>query len=119
MIAVMFGATRSGDVVDVIMITVVEVAATMIVVGITVGIGNVIKTVAREVIMIVGVMMTESGGTERCLKARNHYFLKVIFFVAIAICIVYFCFGVILSSPRLVNLLSGVKNEYACIMPDD
>ena len=73
MIAVMFGATRSGDVVDVIMITVVEVAATMIVVGITAGIGTVIETVATEVIMIMGIMMTESGGTERCLKARNHY----------------------------------------------
>jgi len=73
MIAVVFGATRSGDVVDVIMTTVVEVAATMIVVGITAGIRTVIETVATEVIMIMGVMMTESGGTERCLKARNHY----------------------------------------------
>ena len=63
MIAVMLGTTRTGDVVGVIMTT-VEVAATMIVVGIMTGIGTVIETVAMEVIMIVGVMMTESGGTE-------------------------------------------------------
>jgi len=70
MIAVMLETTRTGDVVGVIMTT-VEVAATMIVVGIMTGIGTVIETVAMEVIMIVGVMMTESGGTEGCLKARD------------------------------------------------
>jgi len=59
MTAAMLGTSRTGDVVGVIMTTVVEVAATMIVVGITTGIGT------------VGVMMTESGGTERCFKARN------------------------------------------------
>ena len=63
MTAVMLGTTRTGDVVGVIMTT-VEVAATMIVVGIMTGIGTVIETVAMEVIMIVGVMMTESGDTE-------------------------------------------------------
>ena len=66
----MLETTRTGDVVGVIMTT-VEVAATMIVVGIMTGIGTVIETVAMEVIMIVGVMMTESGGTEGCLKARD------------------------------------------------
>ena len=40
------------------------VITTMIVVGIMTGIETVIETVAMEVIMIVGVMMTESGGTE-------------------------------------------------------
>jgi len=43
MMAVMFGTTRTGDVVGVIMIT-VEVAATMIVVGIMTGIGTMIET---------------------------------------------------------------------------
>ena len=70
MIAIMQGTTKTGDVVCVIIIT-VQVAATMIVVGIMTGIGTVIETVAMEVIMIVGVMMTESGGTEGCLKARD------------------------------------------------
>jgi len=31
----------------------------------------VIETAAMEAIMIIGVMMTESGGTEACFKARN------------------------------------------------
>jgi len=54
MMAVIFGTTRT---VGVIMITVLEVA--------------VIETVATEVIMIIGVVMIESGGTEGCLKARD------------------------------------------------
>ena len=42
-------------------------AVTMIVVGIM----TEIETVATTAIMMVDVMMTESGGTEGCFKARN------------------------------------------------
>jgi len=54
MMAVIFGTTRT---VGVIMITALEVA--------------VIETVVTEVIMIMGVVMIESGGTEGCFKARD------------------------------------------------
>jgi len=64
MIVVMFATTRAGD-------AVVEVAATTIVVGITTGIRTVIETAATEAIMIIGVLMTESGGAEACFMARN------------------------------------------------
>ena len=53
-------------------------AATSIVAGVTTGIGTVIETVATEVIMIVGVMMTEGGGAEGCFKARNQLDVVII-----------------------------------------
>lgn len=68
---VMLVIMKTEDVVVATMTTVVEAAVTMTVVGITTEIGTVIGTGATEVIMIVGVMMTESGGTEAALTARG------------------------------------------------
>jgi len=118
---VMLVIMKTEDVVVATMTTVVEAAVTMTVVGITTEIGTVIGTGATEVIMIVGVMMTESGGTEATFTARgqlDHVIIPIVgwrYCMGIR-CFVLACFvsvSFILSGSEFVNLSSEIRYGHA------